>query len=229
MPLYTSKSSRVTAFPKSAAAKIASLNPMKSFNRERTAFLRDKSGVAAIEFALIAPIMIAIYFGLAEVASAISVDRRVSHTANVVGDLATQTTEVTNDDVSEIFAAAVRVLDLNDISSVTIEITSYELDSNDMPVLLGMATLNPGQSLPPFDPGTVDNRILNNTSGVVVARIAYSYSPLMLRYTDSDINLTELFLLKPRRSSSIQIGNDPNTPVVCNAASVSTITCSGQT
>ncbi len=199
------------------------LNPLKAIRN----FKDDKSGIAAIEFAFIAPIMIAIYFGLAEVASAINVDRRVSHTANVVGDLATQNTEVTNEDVSEIFAAALRVLSLNDVSDVTIELTSYELDENDNPRALGQAILNAGQNLPAFDPDTVDSRILNSTSGVVVARIAYSYTPLKLRFTDTDINLTEIFLLKPRRSASVPIGDDIDLPVTCSATNITNVTCGG--
>lgn len=202
-------------------------NPLKAIRKKTHGFKYDTSGVAAIEFALIAPLMITIYLGLAEIASAINVDRRVSHTANVVGDLATQTTEVANNDVTEIFAAALRVLDLNDVQDVTIELTSYELDAQGATVPLGRAVLNAGQNLPAFNPDTVDARILNETSGVVVARIAYSYTPLMLRFTDADINLTETFLLKPRRSSSVPIGNDPDLDVTCSATNVDNITCSG--
>jgi len=203
------------------------LRPIASVIKKSRSFKHDKSGIAAIEFALIAPIMIGIYFGLAEVASAISVDRRVSHTANVVGDLATQTTELLNVDVEEVMAAAVRVLDLPNVSDVTIELTSYDLDADGNPRELGRATLNQGQDLQPFNPDTVDSRILNTTSGVVVARVAYSYTPLMLRFTDADINLRETFLLKPRRSESIPIGDDPSLPVTCSATNVTNVTCGG--
>lgn len=204
-----------------------SLRPIESMVRKSRSFKTDKSGVAAIEFAIIAPIMIGVYFGLAEVASAISVDRRVSHTANVVGDLATQTTELLNVDVEEVMAAAVRVLDLPNVNDVTIELRSYDLDANGNPRELGRATLNQGQDLQPFNPDTVDSRILNTTSGVVVARVAYSYTPLMLRFTDADINLRETFILKPRRSASVPIGDNPALPVKCSATTVTNISCGG--
>jgi len=206
-------------------------NPLTALRKTSRDFKNDKSGVAAIEFALIAPIMIGIYFGLAEIASAIGVDRRVSHTANVLGDLATQTTEVVNVQVEEIFSAALLTLDLRDISNVTIELSSYDMDTSQsppVPRLVGIATLNSGSArLPDFDVDTVDSRILNPTSGVVVARIGYSYTPLMLRYTDSNIDLTELFLLKPRRSASVPIGDVPDVPVTCNGSSAANISCSG--
>ncbi|MEP1230664.1 MAG: TadE/TadG family type IV pilus assembly protein [Litorimonas sp.] len=201
------------------------LKPFKFIAKKGRNFKADKSGVAAIEFALIAPIMIGMYFGLAEIASAISIDRRVSHTANVVGDLATQSTELLNADVTEVMAAAVRVLDLPNVSDVTIDITSYDLDTNGDVRDLGRATLNQGQALQPFNPDTLDPRILNATSGVVVARIAYSYTPLQLRFTNADIDLKETFLLKPRRSSSVPIGDDPAVQVNCTATNVANVTC----
>lgn len=219
-----------TTLLQTSKSKLGRFNPLKAIRKTTDDFKRDKSGVAAIEFALIAPIMIGIYFGLAEIASAINVDRRVSHTANVVGDLATQSSAITNSDINEIFSAAVRVLDLRDASNVTIELSSYDLDPSGNARLLGVATLNDGpntQNLPPFDASTVDGRILNSSSGVVVARIVYSYTPLMLRYTDADINLTEIFLLKPRRSESVPIGDTAGLPVACSASNFGNVTCGG--
>lgn len=204
-------------------------NPMRALRKSSRDFKRGQSGVAAIEFALIAPIMIGIYFGLAEIAAAINIDRSISHTANVVGDLATQTTQVINDDVEEIFAAAIRVLNLRDVGNVTIELASYQMDTQTppQPELIGMATLNPGIApLTEFKPEDVDTRILNTTSGVVVARIGYNYTPLMLRYTNDTIQLKETFLLKPRRSASVPIGDDINNPVRCSAVSPTSVSCS---
>jgi len=201
-------------------------NPLSALRKTSRDFKSDKSGVAAIEFAFIAPIMIAIYFGLAEVASAIAVDRRISHTASVMGDLATQTADLPNVDVEEVFAASLRVLDINDLNNVTMELSSYEMDDQNppQPRLIGTATFNAGQTLPAFDPLNVDPRILNETSGVVVARIAYSYTPLKLRFTDANIELKEIFLLKPRKSTRVPIGDNPDIPVNCSGTNL--VTCS---
>ena len=203
---------------------------LKSASAFLTRFRKNSQGVAAIEFALIAPIMIGIYFGLAEISTLISIDRRVSHTANVAADLVTQLSTADNDELEEIFSATLRVLDIRDPQEVTIELTSYGFDTNTPPMVeqRGIATLNadPSRPMPAFDPNTVDTRILNTGSGVVVARINYAYEPLMLRFTDSTINLTELFLLKPRRSAFLDLGDNPNNPVDCSATSASNVVCS---
>jgi len=171
-------------------------------------FFKNKDGIAAIEFAFIAPIMIFMYFGMAEVATAISVDRQVSHSANVAGDLTTQSETVSAAEMSEIMTATMMVMGIpsSKESSVKIEIASYARDSDDNVIDMGKATLN-GPFPTSFNADNLDTRILSDTSGVVVARVIYSYEPLKLRYTSTNFNLTETFMLKPRKSANVDIKN----------------------
>ena len=64
--------------------------------------LANRDGIAAIEFALIAPIMIALYVGLAEISLLVTADRNVSHAASVTGDLATQIEVLDTDEVENL-------------------------------------------------------------------------------------------------------------------------------
>lgn len=171
-------------------------------------FLKNRDGIAAIEFAFIAPIMIFMYFGLAEMASAISVDRRIAHSANVAGDLATQSASVSPDDMAEIMTATIKVMDIPStrLAQVKMEISSYSRDSDNAPVLEGQAVLNgPYPTNPAFDASALDDRILSQTSGIVVARVSYNYEPLKLKYFDTNITLNETFYLKPRKSAIVEI------------------------
>ncbi len=52
--------------------------------------LRDRRGVSAVEFALIAPVMLIIYFGLVEFSQGYMAERRASHAASMVADLVAQ-------------------------------------------------------------------------------------------------------------------------------------------
>jgi len=88
--------------PKSLRARLYNAVPAK--------FKNDEAGIAAIEFAFIAPIMLFMYFGMAEVATAISVDRNVSHSANVAGDLTTQSQTVSAAEMTEIMTATMLVM-----------------------------------------------------------------------------------------------------------------------
>ena len=173
-------------------------------------FLKNDDGIAAIEFAFIAPIMLFMYFGMAEVATAITVDRQVSHSANVAGDLTTQSETVSADEMSEIMTATMLVMGIpsSEQGNVTIEIASYARDADDNVVPMGSAVLN-GPFPVAFDASKLDTRILSSTSGVVVARVNYNYEPLKLRYMPSNFDLREVFMLKPRKSANVDI-KDPD-------------------
>lgn len=202
-------------------------HPIKNFRQTVRRFKTDNKGVAAIEFAFIAPVMITMYFGLAEIAEAISVNRSISHSTNVAGDLATQQAELSSPDVEEVLAAALRVMNASNISNVSIDIRSFSQDSSGINVE-GVVQLNDGAStLPAFDVATVDDAILSEDSGVVVTRVAYTYSPLKLRFFDTDITLQETFLLKPRRSDSVIIGGTVPQNISCTATNFDDVTCSG--
>ena len=169
-------------------------------------FLKNNDGIAAIEFAFIAPVMLFMYFGMAEVATAITVDRQVSHSANVAGDLATQSETVSAAEMSEIMTATMLVMGIpaSQYSNVTIEIASYARAADDSIIQKGKAVLN-GPFPVSFDAAALDTRILSSTSGVVVARVNYTYEPLKLRYMPSDFDLREVFMLKPRKSANVEI------------------------
>ncbi len=187
--------------------------PKRLLSGSSLRFSKNEDGVAAIEFAFIAPVMLFMYFGMAEVATAISVDRRISHSANVAGDLATQSETVSADEMTEIMTATMLVMGIptNRQNGVTIEIASYARASDDSIIENGKAVLKGtnGIDFPAFNAADLDSRILSSSSGVVVARVNYIYEPLKLRYMPTDFDLSEVFMLKPRKSANVDIV-DPN-------------------
>ena len=61
--------------------------------------LDDRRGVAAIEFAMIVPIMLVLFFGTVEFSSGVAVDRKVSLMARTLSDLTSQSTAVADVDL----------------------------------------------------------------------------------------------------------------------------------
>ena len=188
------------------------------------AFLKNKDGIAAIEFAFIAPVMLFMYFGMAEVATAISVDRQVSHSANVAGDLTTQSETVSANEMTEIMTATMLVMGIpkSAYPRVKVEISSYARASDDSIIKKGRATFNPPFPTT-FSAESLDTRILSSTSGIVVARVIYDYEPLKLRYMPTNFDLKETFMLKPRKSANVDIedtsGGTPSNKYKCEIIS----------
>lgn len=67
---------------------------------------RDDSGVAAIEFAMIVPILLLMLFGITDVANYFAVDRKVSQVAQMASDLTSRYTSVQESDVANFFTIA---------------------------------------------------------------------------------------------------------------------------
>ena len=67
-------------------------------------FLADKRGVSAVEFALIAPILIMIYLALAELTLGMMASRRTSHLAATIGDLAAQSENLTDANITDLWS-----------------------------------------------------------------------------------------------------------------------------
>ena len=65
--------------------------------------ISDRRGTAAVEFAFVAPVMILLYYGLAELTQGMIADRKASHVASAIGDLVAQDTQVNTAEMDDIF------------------------------------------------------------------------------------------------------------------------------
>lgn len=88
-----------------------------SLRRNRAALRRlgrrigcSERGVAAIEFAFVLPVMLTAYFGVVEIGQGVMVDRKVTQLSRTLGDLASQSTILSTDSVTDIFNAAKTVM-----------------------------------------------------------------------------------------------------------------------
>ena len=63
----------------------------------------DERGVSAVEFAMLAPVLIAFYFGLAEFCQGYMAQKRMGHVSAMVADLVAQEEEVATAGLDDIF------------------------------------------------------------------------------------------------------------------------------
>jgi Flp pilus assembly protein TadG len=70
----------------------------------------DTRGVAAVEFAMLLPLMLMIFFGTIQISSAVAVDRKVSLVARTLSDLISQASTVTDTDLNNAFATGLAIM-----------------------------------------------------------------------------------------------------------------------
>lgn len=191
---------------------------------------KDDKGVAAIEFALVAPIMIAFYFGMAEIALGIMTDRNVSHATSVTADLATQLPALNALEISDVMTATIAILgvETSKLNEVTIELNSYQMETDGSVNQVGYARLGPQISQGPanYDPSQLNAQMLNAQSGVVVARLNYKYKPATLMFM-SNFTMSETLVMKPRKSISVPFDESGMSKFTCIASTNRIVNCSG--
>jgi Flp pilus assembly protein TadG len=72
--------------------------------------LADRRGIAAIEFAMLVPIMLVLFFGTVEFSVGVAANRKVSLMAQTLSDLTSRSISVSDTDISNFFAAGTGIM-----------------------------------------------------------------------------------------------------------------------
>src|SRR5437899_8570472 len=86
------------------------VSPMQKMSLRVRDLLNDRSGLAAVEFAFVFPMMVVMYFGVVELSSAISADRKATQVARTLSDLTSQSASVANADLINFGQAAKAIM-----------------------------------------------------------------------------------------------------------------------
>ena len=167
-------------------------------------FSRKTGGTAAIEFALLCPALLATFFGISEVANYVLAARKISNAASTAADLVSQDTSVTNAEMSEIMNSLDVIVRPFNASNAKIVISQVEADSNGQRTITWSdarhtAPRTPGSPAPSFVPAD----IVPNDQGVIMAEISFTYQTLFGMYLTSGMTVSDVFYLKPRRSTKV--------------------------
>jgi len=93
-------------------------------------FLRDRSGVGAIEFAILFPILVMLYIAAFEITVGLSVSKRAARAAGSVADIVTQQTSVTKSSLTQISAVANAIFVPFDTTKMQIKLTGITVDAS---------------------------------------------------------------------------------------------------
>ena len=98
------------------------------------ALARDKRGMAAVEFAFIAPILLSLYFMSMEVSQAIETNKKVSRIGSMVADLVTQqSSEISRTELEAILRIGGAILQPYSRSQPKIVVTAIHVSDEDTP------------------------------------------------------------------------------------------------
>ena len=158
----------------------------------------DRRGVSAVEFAILAPVMVALYLGMVEVSDGIGADRKVSLTASTLANLTAQFTTISSGDMGNILDASSAIISPYSASHLSLTVTCINIDNNkNVTVKWSVArntTALSGAITIPADlqvPGTQ----------LILAKASYAYTPIVGYTITGTLNLSDRMYMAPRISA----------------------------
>ncbi len=173
-------------------------------------FRKDRSGVAAIEFAMIVPIMVMLFFGTVEFSQALTCDRRVAQMASTTADLVAQYDTLSVAQVNNIFKVSKALLLPYPTTGLTMSVTNLKKTGTASPTgdwsqdLAGGAPYQ-GTYSGSVPAGLLPDQAAGSTTCVVMSEVTYLFKPTIGYFLSpsTGISLTEKFYLKPRKSTCV--------------------------
>lgn len=163
---------------------------------------RDKSGVSAIEFALILPVMVAMFFGIGEITSYMQAHSRMTKVASTVADLVAQDTAITDDEMTNIFNCAEAIMQPFDAADGWVRVTSIVANA------AGQTTVawSDGQGVSDRQTGSaisVPGGIVPPNSSVIFTEVSYTYTSTFGMFLTGGITASDQFYSRPRRAVAV--------------------------
>lgn len=181
---------------------------------------RSRRGVSAVEFALIAPVMLGMLFGATEASLAITMDRKVTIAASTIGDLVAQSEDLTCAELGALFAVTRSVFQPYSGTPASISVASVAMVGGSPKVEWSRTINSSGACIDaPAYPVGQPISIAGNTSAgqsanlvqdlipangaVIVGQVNYAYTSVGTSFFRRNIPMSERFFLRPRKSAKV--------------------------
>jgi Flp pilus assembly protein TadG len=156
---------------------------------------RDQRGVSAVEFALLAPMMIGLYLGCVEISQGVSADRKVSLVSAALANLSAQVTTISTTDMTNILDASSAIISPYNASLLHMTVTCLKIDANrNVTVKWSVTrggTANSGSM-------TIPSALAVANTQLLFAQASYAYTPTVGYTISGTLNLSDQMYMSPR-------------------------------
>ncbi len=161
---------------------------------------KSEEGVAAVEAALIFPVLLTLLLGTFDLGNGILANQKAIRASQVVADLITRNTSVDDAMIADSVKAGELAFDPMDTTNYGIDIISVRFDEDGDPLIEWRET----QNMPPLS--NIEGRVASlsdDNSGVVVVAVSYLFEPLFAGFIINNIAMQEIAFAKGRKSSVV--------------------------
>lgn len=167
----------------------------------------DERGVSAVEFALLAPLLIAFYFGLAEFCQGFMAQKRMGHVASMVADIVAQEQTVSTTSLSGVFDIGVLIMKPFSATPLTMRVSSVTRTNNvakvDWSYGRGVVAKKPG------DVVTLPADLIVNGQSIIMSEATYDYASPVDYLMPGTTKFSHTYYLRPRTVDKVPCSNCP--------------------
>jgi Flp pilus assembly protein TadG len=183
---------------------------MKLFKRKNSVapFMQDQSGLAAVEFAMIFPMMIMLLLGTVELGNGILANQKVIASSQIVADLLARTEEVTDDQLSEAKRAGRMALAPFSTGDIGFDIVSFRFDPDNadagtepQPVIVWRDTDNM-EAIADLEERVMPLALADE--GAIVVFVEFPYEPPFGTSIVGHIDMLESTFTRGRKSAVVE-------------------------
>ncbi len=170
--------------------------------RRLARLMSDNRGVSAVEFALILPLMLALYFGSVEISQGIAADRKVTLTVRTISDLVSQVSSIDNAGVANSLAAAAAVMAPYPVANLQVTVSSVKIDAAGKATIVWSDTLN-GTARAKNSTVPLPAALAIPNSSLIWSEAAYVYTPSVGYAVSGSLTLRDQIYMRPRLSDEV--------------------------
>lgn len=158
----------------------------------------DDSGLSAVEFAIICPVMLTSLLGAVEVSNGMLADRKVTQVTSTIADLTSQDVDISTTEMQDIWAAGRSIMYPMGATPLKMRISSVVADLNGVTKVewscsTNMAARGAGTAI------TVPAGIVQPGGSVIFAEVEYLYTSGVGQFLTDGVTVRDKFYLRPRR------------------------------
>jgi len=181
------------------------MSPIKPLYRAWRALREDCAGFSAIEFALVMPVMLALYFGIVELVQTVMADWQVAEVSSTVTNIVTQYTTISaSTQMPDVLGASSQIMASYSTAKGGIVVSCITIDNS------GNATVTWSQALNATPrttgaamalPAALD---IPNTT-LILGEANYSFSPIVDFLGMGPFPLSSSVYMSPRNATTINL------------------------
>jgi Flp pilus assembly protein TadG len=165
-------------------------------------FAAENSGMAAVEFAMIAPVMIALYFGVTEITDAYDAHTKATAVASTAADLIAQEKIVCDAEMDDAFSALNAIMYPYTSTDMKITISSL-IDNGNNTVKVAWSDAQNATPRPVNSSVTIPSGLVAAGGSVILAEVDFTYHSPTPFFFPVTTPMTDKYYLHPRKTDQI--------------------------